>query len=66
EGDYYQSVFNMSVIIHPENPGRIREGMTLRAHWNVVDDLGRRGQGTEEFTLQRHEHLRKNSIDSNI
>ncbi len=55
-GDYFQSVFNMSVIIHPENAGRIREGMALRARWEVVDDLGRKGSGSGEFKLQRHEH----------
>jgi hypothetical protein len=56
KGDYFQSVFNMSVVIHPENPAALREGMTLRARWDVTDDLGRHGQGAGEFPLQRHEH----------
>ncbi|HKL48560.1 MAG TPA: GerMN domain-containing protein [Desulfuromonadales bacterium] len=55
-GDYFQSVFDMSVIIHPENPAAIREGMIMRAEWEVTDKLGRRGLGSGEFQLERYDH----------
>jgi hypothetical protein len=55
-GDYYRSVFDMAVVIHPENPGDFAEGMLLRAEWEVVDALGRRGKGSGEFALKRHDH----------
>lgn len=55
-GDYFQSLFNMSVVIHPENAVALHEGMTLRAQWNVTDELGRQGQGSGDFQLRRHDH----------
>lgn len=56
EGDYFTSAFDMAVIVHPENSASIREGMSLRAEWQVVDRLGRKGRGSGEFTLLRHDH----------
>lgn len=56
KGDYFTSVFDMAVVIHPENLSAIQEGMTLRAEWRVVDRLGRKGEGTGDFTLVRHDH----------
>jgi hypothetical protein len=56
KGDYFTSAFDMAVVIHPENPSAIREGMTLRAEWRVVDRLGRKGEGAGDFTLERHDH----------
>ncbi len=55
-GDYFRSVFDMAVVIHPENPAEFAEGMPLRAEWSVVDALGRRGAGSGEFTLKRFDH----------
>jgi hypothetical protein len=56
QGNYFQSVFNMAVVIHPEDPSLFREGVTLSAEWEVVDGLGRHGQAEGDFRLQRHEH----------
>lgn len=56
EGEYFQSAFDMSVVIHPENPGAFREGATLRAEWAVTDRLSRPGEGAGEFALERHDH----------
>ncbi len=56
QGDYFTSAFDMAVVIHPEKPATIREGMSLRAEWQVVDRLGRKGSGSGEFTLRRHDH----------
>ncbi len=57
KGDYFTSAFDMAVVIHPENPSSLREGMTLRAEWQVVDRLGRKGDGGGDFVLERHDHI---------
>jgi hypothetical protein len=56
KGNYYQSVFNMAVVLHPEHPQAFREGISLSAEWEVIDALGRQGKGEGAFRLQRHEH----------
>ncbi|HXV19718.1 MAG TPA: GerMN domain-containing protein [Desulfuromonadales bacterium] len=56
KGKYYQSAFDMAVVIHPENPSAYREGVSLSAAWDVIDALGRQGKGEAIFRLQRHEH----------
>jgi len=56
QGDYFTSAFDMAVVIHPETPASIREGMSLRAEWQVVDRLGRKGSGSGEFDLHRYDH----------
>jgi hypothetical protein len=56
KGEYYRSVFDMAVVIHPENPHDFTDGMTLRAEWDVTDTLGRKGKGAGDFTLIRHDH----------
>jgi len=56
KGDYFQSVFGMSVVLHPADPSAFREGMRVRAFWDVTDYLGRRGEGEARFQLQRHDH----------
>jgi len=56
KGKYYQSAFDMAVVIHPENPSVFREGVSLSAVWEVTDALGRQGKGEALFRLQRHEH----------
>jgi len=55
-GDFFQSIFNMAVVLHPANPAAFREGMSMRASWVVTDSLGRRGEGERIFRLQRHQH----------
>jgi hypothetical protein len=56
QGKYFQSVFNMAVVIHPEAPSAFREGAAMSAEWEVTDALGRTGKGTGVFSLGRHEH----------
>jgi hypothetical protein len=56
KGEYYRSVFDMAVVIHPESPHDFTDGMTLRAEWDVTDTLGRKGKGAGDFTLIRHDH----------
>jgi hypothetical protein len=56
EGDYFTSAFDMALVIHPKEPEKFREGMTLHAEWRVTDRLGRVGQGSGSFQLRRHDH----------
>jgi hypothetical protein len=56
KGKYYQSAFDMAVVIHPKNPSAFREGISLAAEWEVIDGLGRTGKGSGVFSLGRHEH----------
>lgn len=64
-GEYFTSAFEMAVVVHPEKPSRIREGMRLKAQWRLVDRLGRTGEGTGEFELLRHEHGEETGAASN-
>ena len=56
EGDYYKSVFQMAVVIHPRNPEKFYQGTLLRAEWEVVDELGRSNQGVDVMALVKHVH----------
>lgn len=56
QGKFFQSVFNMAVVLHPERAAEFREGITLTAEWEVVDSLGRAGKGVDTFSLLRLEH----------
>ena len=55
-GEYFQTGFGMTVVLHPAEPHTIREGITVRLTWQVSDRLGRTGSGEQDFTLKRHEH----------
>lgn len=52
-GDYYQSAFDMAVVIRPGRGEAVREGMPVRVEWQVRDRLGRSSSGGEDFPLQR-------------
>lgn len=56
QGKYFTSAFDMAVVIQPEDPSSIKAGMSVRAEWTVIDRLGRKGQGTRVFSLERHDH----------
>lgn len=56
EGEYFTSVFNMAVVLHPRQPSRFHEGMALRVSWQVTDQLGRQGTGTNSMPLRRTDH----------
>ena len=56
QGDYYKSLFQMAVVIHPENSSLFREGTTLKAEWSIVDELGRKNSGVDTMQLIKYEH----------
>ncbi|PLX93407.1 MAG: hypothetical protein C0619_04515 [Desulfuromonas sp.] len=56
EGEYFTSVLQMAVVIHPDNPKRFKEGSELQAEWDIVDALGRTNKGTTRLPLKHIEH----------
>lgn len=56
QGEYYKSMFQMAVVIHPKSPNLFRESTSLRAEWSVVDELGRANSGIDTMQLIRYEH----------
>jgi hypothetical protein len=56
EGEYYKSIFQMAVVVHPKFPELFQEGTALRAKWNVVDELGRANSGIDTLKLKRLDH----------
>jgi hypothetical protein len=56
QGDYYQSIFQMAVVVHPEFPEMFQEGTKLKAQWQAIDLLGRSNQGTDTLALIRFNH----------
>jgi len=56
EGEYFRSVFDMAVVVRPQAPGAVREGMPVQVEWIVNDPLGRPGEGKKTFALRRLEH----------
>lgn len=56
EGEYFRSVFDMAVVIHPADPAAFQDRTPLRVEWEVTDRLGRKGRSSGEFLLQRHDH----------
>jgi len=51
-GEYFTSVFQMAIVVHPENPTIYREGLDLVIDWQVTDYLGRVGAGHLATKLQ--------------
>lgn len=56
EGEYFTSIFQMAVVILPEQASLYKEGDLLRAKWAVIDDKGRANSGTDRMALRRYEH----------
>lgn len=56
EGDYFKSIFQMAVVIHPKFPELFKEGTSLRAKWTVVDELGRVNSGVDTMPLEKFVH----------
>ncbi|BCR04972.1 hypothetical protein DESUT3_20410 [Desulfuromonas versatilis] len=56
EGEYFQSIFNMAVVIHPPATQSVSEGMPVRVAWEVTDFKGRSSKGDQMFQLMRMEH----------
>jgi hypothetical protein len=55
-GQYFTSVFDMAVILHPQEPDRMQVGKEVFIGWHVVDMLGREGSGQSRLTLGRLAH----------
>ncbi len=55
-GEYYTSVFDMAVVLHPENPDRFTAGKRVQVAWQVTDRLGRAASGQQTLVLQHQEH----------
>jgi len=56
DGEYFSSVFQMAIVVHPENPSQFRDGMELTLAWDVIDAKGRVGTGNRSLPLQKFEH----------
>jgi hypothetical protein len=56
EGEYFKSIFQMAVVVHPKSPELFQEGTSLRAEWNVVDELGRENSGVDTMPLEKFIH----------
>lgn len=54
-GEYYQSAFDMAVVVHPARADLIREGMPVEVKWHVADRRGRSSTGSKAFSLQRQD-----------
>jgi hypothetical protein len=50
-GQYFTSVFDMAVILHPQEPGRMQVGSEVFIDWQVVDMLGRESGGQDVLSL---------------
>lgn len=55
-GEYFTSIFEMAIVVHPKEPGRYQETTILRAEWDVTDALGRENQGTDSLPIRRIDH----------
>jgi len=55
-GDYFRSIFNMAVVVHPRNPEIFKPGLAMRVIWEGVDSRGRSWGGDNVVNLQRLEH----------
>jgi len=56
EGEYFKSIFQMAVVVHPKSPELFQEGTSLRAEWDVVDDLGRANSGIDTMQIKKFVH----------
>lgn len=55
-GEYFTSIFNMAVVLHPESPDRFQDGTKLKIEWDVTDHLDRRNSGVDDLELKRVNH----------
>ncbi|MFA5516583.1 MAG: GerMN domain-containing protein [Desulfuromonadales bacterium] len=56
DGDYFQSAFDMAVVVRPAAPASLAEGMPITVDFAVADSLERAASGRETFPLSRIEH----------
>lgn len=50
-GQYFTSIFDMAVILHPDNPDRMKVGSEVLIDWQVADLLERVNAGQTLLTL---------------
>jgi len=55
-GDYYRSIFDMAVVVHPQRPELFQVGLPIRVAWEGVDLSGRSWGGDKVLNLRRLEH----------
>jgi hypothetical protein len=55
-GQYFTSVFDMAVILHPQTPDLMQVGSEVFIEWQVVDSLGREGSGQTSLILGHLSH----------
>jgi hypothetical protein len=55
-GQYFTSVFDMAIILHPDDPNRMQVGSEVFINWQVTDMLGREGGGQSSLFLGRMAH----------
>ncbi len=53
QGEYFQSIFDMAIVVHPQDPMAFLEGMQMQVKYRATDPLGRSAGGTENFPLMR-------------
>ena len=51
-GDVFQSMFDMTAVLKPKDPGKLAQGTQIRARYQVVDRKGRAAAGEGSFLLQ--------------
>jgi len=56
QGDYFRSVFDMAVVVHPLQARAYREKSIIHARWDVTDALGRSSSGDQNFPLEKLVH----------
>jgi len=56
DGDFFTSIFQMAVVVHPKEPSLYQEATLLRAEWEVVDDMGRSNRGSDSLPMMRIDH----------
>lgn len=56
QGEYFRSIFDMAVVVHPLNAESYVEGSTIHAQWNVTDTLDRSNSGKKTFHLEKRTH----------
>ncbi|NOQ41962.1 MAG: hypothetical protein GQ563_05620 [Desulfuromusa sp.] len=56
EGEYFRSIFDMAVVVHPLESTSYDEGTKIQVQWDVTDKLGRSSRGNNRLSLKRLEH----------
>ncbi|MHB8765938.1 MAG: hypothetical protein ACYDA8_16605 [Deferrisomatales bacterium] len=55
-GKTYTSMFDMAVVVRPDDPRLLREGLPLRLSWKVKDRVGREAAGERAVELRIYRH----------